>query len=232
VLASDSLGKVPKVLFVALALMFAAAAAAYVLEPRHYLADDMAPMRLDEVAPQRIGEWQEDPAGRVVVADPQLQSKMDAIYSQSLARTYINSKGQRVMLSLAYGRDQNSESTAAHRPEFCYVAQGFLIKPVGPKAVAFPAGDVTAMRLVAAVGPRTEPIMYWVTLGTNTALPGVQRKIQQLRYGLQGQIVDGMLVRLSSVGTDTQSEYALQEAFARDWYASLNPQVRPRIFGS
>ena len=36
--------------------------------------------------------------------------------------------------------------------------------------------------------------MYWVTLDESAALPGVSRKFQQIRYGLQGKIPDGMLV--------------------------------------
>lgn len=224
--------KPPKSLWLAVVLMLLAAFAAYLLTPRHHLADDLPPLRLDDLAPAQVGTWREDPAGRVAVVDPQVQNKLDAIYSQTLARTYVSPSGGRVMLSLAYGRDQNSESTAAHRPEFCYVAQGFLIRKVGVQSVAMPSGTLNAMRLVANAGPRNEPIMYWVTLGDVAALPGLQRKLLQLRYGLQGNIVDGMLVRVSSVGPSTPEQFALQEAFLKDWYASMSPQVRPRVFGS
>ncbi len=230
--AADSLKTVHRSLFVALALMLIAAAMAWVLTPRHFLADDLVPVLMDEVAPVQIGEWRVDPDQVPVLADPQVQAKMDAIYSQSVARTYVNNKGQRVMLSLAYGRDQNSESTAAHRPEFCYVAQGFMITKVGARPMSLPTGGPVAMRLIATEGRRMEPITYWVTLGDQATLPGFKRKLLQLQYGLRGDIADGMLVRLSSIGSDQEAQFKLQEAFARDWYVATRGPLKSRIFGS
>jgi hypothetical protein len=59
----------------------------------------------------------------------------------------------------------------------------------------------------------------------------VSRKLQQLRYGLQGMIVDGFLFRISSLGTDEAEQFKLQERFVRDLEASLSPEQRVRLFG-
>lgn len=57
---------------------------------------------------------------------PELANNLDKLYSQTLTRTYINNDGYRIMLSVAYGENQlSSDVTQVHRPEFCYVAQGF-----------------------------------------------------------------------------------------------------------
>ncbi|MBC7702098.1 exosortase C-terminal domain/associated protein EpsI, partial [Aquabacterium sp.] len=160
-----------------------------------------------------------------------------ALYSETLNRTYINRSGQRIMLSIAYGRNQNSESTAAHRPEFCYVSQGFTIKGFGKEKVALPAHSLNVVRLEAQADRRIEPITYWVTLNEEASTPGLERKLQQLRYGLQGFIVDGMLMRISSL-TDPamrpggKPDYRLHDQFIADLEQAMTPGFRPRFFGS
>ena len=50
--------------------------------------------------------------------------------------------------------------------------------------------DLQVVRLMATAGQRREPITYWVTLGHSASIPGVSRKLAQLKYGLQGWIMD------------------------------------------
>ncbi len=47
---------------------------------------------------------------------PERMALLNKIYNQTLSRTYINNKGDRIMLSIAYGGDQ-SDSMQVHRPE-------------------------------------------------------------------------------------------------------------------
>lgn len=203
------------------------------LIPSRVMADELAPLDLARDIPKSFGEWREAPDGPQVVTDPTVEATLAEFYSQTLTRSYVNAKGQLIMLSLAYGRNQNSFNTAAHRPEFCYVAQGFQIKKVAETPFSLNGHDVIASRLVAnRLGMRhNEPISYWVTLHDTTALPGVTRRIQQFRYGLQGMIVDGFLVRISSLGPDNESEFELHEQFARDLENAIAPSLRPRLFG-
>jgi EpsI family protein len=136
------------------------------------------------------------------------------------------------MLTIAYGRDQSSEATAVHRPEFCYGAQGFGIRSEGEAQVALPAGAaVHVQRLVGTLGPRVEPISYWVTLADQATLPGFGRKWAQLRLGLSGVVADGMLVRVSTIDRG-EAPYALQDRFLRDLAQSLPEPLRSRYFGS
>ena len=160
------------------ALMVAAAVAGEMLRPTERLADLKPRIALDQQVPEAFGEWKLDRSIRPVVPDPSLQAMLDVLYSQTLARTYINPRGQRVMLSIAYGSDQSNEATAVHRPEFCYSAQGFRVQGAGSTQLAIGGTQVPVARVVAQLGQRIEPITYWVTLDEAATLPGVGRKLQ------------------------------------------------------
>ncbi|HET7864523.1 MAG TPA: EpsI family protein, partial [Burkholderiaceae bacterium] len=167
-----------------------------------------------------------------VLPDPTLQARLDSVYDQTLARAYINARGERVMLTIAYGRDQSSEATAVHRPEFCYGAQGFQVRGRGVERVALDGGAVSVQRLVGTLGQRVEPISYWVTLADQATLPGVGRKLAQLRLGLAGYVADGMLVRVSTIGMPATAPYAAQDRFLQDLARALPSDVRARYFGA
>lgn len=203
------------------------------LTPTRVMADELPALNLEQDIPKQFGDWRLLDNGPAVVVDPTVEATLAEFYSQTIGRSYVNSKGQLVMLSLAYGKNQNSFNTAAHRPEFCYAAQGYLIKKVAENAFALKDHSVIASRLVATrVGSRhNEPISYWVTLDDTTALPGLSRRIQQFKYGLQGKIVDGFLVRISSLGADNDQQFEVHEQFARDLEQAIAPSLRPRLFG-
>ena len=85
-----------------------------------------AEFNLEAMIPQRFGDWQIDPSVVPIKASPDVQANLSRIYDQILARTYINSKGERMMLTVAYGGEQ-TDTLKAHRQEVCYGAQGFEI---------------------------------------------------------------------------------------------------------
>lgn len=213
-------------------LMVLAAAVGEWMRPTQRLAETKAPIQLERQVPEAFGEWRIDRSIRPVLPDPSLQAQLDVLYSEVLARTYINARGQRVMLSIAYGSDQSNEATAVHRPEFCYSAQGFRVEGAGTGSLAIGNTQVPVARLVARLGPRIEPITYWVTLDEAATLPGFGRKLQQIRYGLQGQIPDGMLVRVSTVSPVLDESFAIQQRFLEQLHAAVPAAVRARYFGS
>jgi EpsI family protein len=212
--------------------MVATTPAAELFRPTDRTADLRGPVRLAAQVPAQFGAWREDRGLRPVLPDPQLQATLDATYSQVLARTYVDAQGRRVMLSLAYGNDQSSETTAVHRPEFCYRAQGFEVREAGVATLALAGAPLQAQRLIAQYGSRFEPITYWVTLDETATLPGLRRKLQQIRHGLRGRIADGMLVRISTIGLAEADAFALQARFAADLQQAIAPEVRARYFGS
>lgn len=221
-------------LLVAAALLLALAASSW-LRPTIRLAEVKGAIDLERQVPQAFGEWRIDRSLVPVLPSPDVQAQLNQLYTQVLARTYVNTRGERVMLSIAYGSDQGSEATAVHRPEFCYSAQGFRVRDLG--AVQLPNGGAAAIparQLMAVMGPRIEPITYWVTLDETATVPGLGRKLAQLRYGLRGEIPDGMLMRVSSIARsdgDRALEFERHQAFVDGLRQAIAPAVRARYFG-
>jgi EpsI family protein len=212
-------------------LLGAGTAAGEWLRPTVVLADLKPRIDLEHDIPPRFGSWHAVDGFAPVLPDPTVQQVLDKLYSQVLSRTYVDARGRHVMLSVAYGADQASESTAAHRPEFCYRASGFAVGAATDVTLAVGTRALPLRRMAATLERRHEPISYWVTLDETATLPGLGRKLAQLRYGLSGRIADGMLVRVSTINDDDAAAYATQEDFLRELYAQMDEAVRGRYFG-
>lgn len=211
--------------------MLATAVGTWALTPTINMADRKGRFELEAVVPARFGEWEIDTLVVPLKVDPATQEALNKIYNQTLSRTYVNRSGERVMLSIAYGGDQSS-NMAVHRPEVCYVAQGFNMNHNQLGQLATPYGTLPVRHLVASQGQRIEPITYWITIGEHAIDPGVSQKLQQLRYGLSGQVPDGMLVRISSIDPDRQHAYGVQQRFVNDLLANVSSNGRQRLIGS
>lgn len=212
-------------------IMFAAAVGAVILKPTQRMADQH-PVNFENMVPKQFGVWRLDESVAPVAINPEVQARLNDIYSQTLSRTYINDRGQRVMLSVAYGDDQNTEKTQAHRPEFCYRNQGFSVNEIDVVTFDVATYQVVARRLLTQKPGRDEPVTYWMTIGDKVVLPGWRRKLTQLQFGLRGFIADGLLFRVSSFGNDYLAEFSLQQAFIVDLNQAIPEQLRYRIFGA
>ena len=216
---------------IAFVLMACAVVGAYAWQPTARLADTRAKVNLEQMFPAAFADWKVDTSIPVQLVAPDVQQLLASIYNQTLSRTYVNGKGQRIMLSVAYGGDQ-SDATRAHRPEVCYPAQGFQIigNQIGTLATATHA--LRVRQLVAKAGGRVEPISYWVTVGDYTALSGTEQKLAQLRYTTSGVVPDGMLVRISNIDTDATASYALHAQFMIQMSRAMPAAVLARVIGS
>jgi EpsI family protein len=212
-------------------LMFIAAGLTIAATPRQRMADLGPKLDLEQIVPEAIGDWRIDRSIIPVVPAPDVQAKLDQIYNQTLARTYVDKQGNRVMLSIAYGGDQ-SDAMRAHRPEVCYAAQGFQIVRSTLSRVATQFGELPVKRLIATKGTRQEPITYWIVVGDNIVLDGLQQKLAQLRYGLTGKIPDGVLVRVSTIDANSEHSFQVQDRFLNTLVSAIEGEVRARIAGS
>ncbi|CAG0930871.1 MAG: EpsI family protein [Rhodocyclaceae bacterium] len=212
------------------ALMFAASAAAVALRPTHKLADAGPKVDLEAMIPKQFGDWRIDTSIAPVLPAPDVQAKLDKIYNQTLARTYVNSRGQRVMLSIAYSGDQKG-TTQVHLPEVCYPAQGFQINKAILGQIAIENGVLPVKHLIATLNNRIEPITYWITVGDEIVNVGLKRKLTQIKYGITGKVPDGILVRASSIDRDDKNAFALQESFLREMIASMKSTDRVKLAG-
>lgn len=214
------------------ATLIGAAVAGAALRPTRLLAEQRPRLDLDAAIPPQFGGWRASDDAVPVQPAPEALSGADRIYSQVLARTYVDNGSRRVMLSIAYGGDQRNDRMQAHRPEYCYAAQGFDVRRIRDDGLATDGGLLPVRRLLAQRSSRSEPITYWITIGDRPARPGLERKLAQLHFGLRGTVPDGMLVRVSSLDPDERSGYALHDRFVRDLLGALAPQVRTRLLGS
>lgn len=211
--------------------MFAAAGMALALKPTARLADAQSQIDLETLVPTRFGDWKIDETVATLLVTPELQKVIDETYSQTLTRTYVNGAGKRIMLSVAYG-GSHGEGMQTHRPEVCYPAQGFqVVKDTRPDVLSTQYGELPIKRLVAAQGPRNEPITYWVVVGGQQTEFGLRMKLAQMRYTLTGVIPDGMLVRVSSIDRDETGAYDNQTDFIRSMLAAMREAERERITG-
>ena len=205
---------------------------ALALKPTQKIADAGPKIDLEVLIPKTFGDWKMDETIAPLIANPEQEAMIQKIYSQTLTRTYINSSGDRIMLSIAYGGDQ-SDTMSVHKPEVCYPAQGFQILKNTADTFSTGAGEIPVKRLVATQGRRIEPITYWTTVGEKVAaVNGLMWKLNVLKYGLTGKIPDGLLFRISSIQADETQAYQTQDEFARDLLKVMSPSGRERIIGN
>ena len=211
-----------------LLVMLAAAGLAYAGKPRQKASALTPGFALEALVPRQFGPWHVDERIVPVVPDPSARALMEKIYSQTLARTYVDGEGRRIMLTIAYGSDQSDE-LQVHKPEVCYAAQGFNILGEARGTLETAFGVLPVKRLLARKGARNEPITYWVTVGEKATHAGLGQKLEQLSYGLTGKVPDGMLVRISSIDRDEAAAYRAQAEFVQDLLGALREDERGRL---
>lgn len=218
-----------KHLIIGLAMLIAAGLA-FALTPREKVADHGPKVDLETMIPKQFGEWVMDESIVPLQVNPALQANLDKIYNQTLSRTYINGKSERVMLSIAYGGNQ-SVALQVHRPDVCYSAQGFQVGNMVKAFIRTDIGQIPAMQMVASQGKRTEPITYWITVGGTVVRGAWEQKVAKVKYGLTGKVPDGILVRVSNISSDAPDSYRLHQNFLNDMLEAMRQDDRLRLVG-
>ena len=185
---------------------------------------------LEQAVPERFGDWVALNGQPAQVVNPQTKALLDSLYSQILTRTYVHKDGYRIMLSMAYGDDQRG-GLQAHRPEVCYPAQGFKLGRTEDGSLPTSFGTIEVRRLTTTLGPRDEPVTYWLTVGDQVIKNKFDKRIAEIRLGLTGQIPDGLLFRVSSIDRDSQRAFALQQKFAADLLGAVPAETRRQLSG-
>lgn len=213
-----------------LLLMSAAAASVPLLRPATSAPVHRQSQSIESIFPAEFAGWRIDHSVAPVVPSKDLVDKLEKIYDETIARTYINSTGQHVMLSVAYGSNQTGK-LRVHRPESCYTAQGFIVKKLREEDLVVPEGIVPVKRLIATAGSRNEPITYWIRVGDETVTGLVGQRLAQLKRGLTGDVPDGLIFRVSSIGTNSSTAFDLQDRFIIDLLNAVPTNSRYRLTG-
>ncbi len=212
-------------------LMLGTVGMAVTLRPHQRISEQGPKFELETLIPETFGEWRSIPIASAQIVDPQQQEMLNQIYSKMLTRTYVNPQGYRIMLSISYGADQ-TDTTQVHRPELCYPAQGFVLHDRHQETLKLATGSIPITRLSTSLGPRKEPVSYWIMIGETVIKSGsFDKKMVELGYGLRGKIPDGILIRASSIDADTANAYAMQDQFANQMIEAVNPALRWRVAG-
>ncbi|MBI3043014.1 MAG: EpsI family protein [Betaproteobacteria bacterium] len=212
------------------AILILSAGAASALKPSR-VEQGAARLDLDAIILRSFGDWIVDPNIIPIPPAPDVQANLQRLYAQIVNRTYVNSRGERIMLTVAYGGDQ-SDALKAHRQEVCYAAQGFEIRDLAHGELRLRGKAVPVTRMLAVRGRRSEPVTYWFTMADRVVLGRLERLLVQLRFGLAGRIPDGMLVRVSSFSTHATPAYNKHEEFINALLGGMPEGGAGRLLGS
>jgi EpsI family protein len=210
--------------------MLGAAGLVLLVTPDRQDFEKVPTLELDTIVPKAFGTWKIDPTVVPVQVSPEVQAKIEKIYDQTLSRTYVNDRGDRIMLSIAYGGDQTGR-LRVHRPESCYTAQGFDVRLVGKELLKSVTASVPVTRLMAQLGGRKEPITYWIRVGDKAVTGNFEQRMAQLTYGLTGKVPDGLIFRVSSISSDTKRAYDAQDRFVTELLEHVKPENRVHLVG-
>lgn len=188
-----------------------------VQENKKYIID------LEQTIPLKFDEWKNLESKTMSMISPRQQEVLDKIYTQTIERTYINSKGQPIMLSIAYGTEQR-KSMLVHFPEVCYPAQGFNLNSHSFPQLKLLEGNFTVKHLETQKGDRVEDVTYWVRVGDELVSTRPEQKWVSIKYGVKGIIPDGLLFRVSSIGID--GSFELHQDFIEAMFKSLDDNTK------
>ena len=209
-------------------LMAIGAGGAWLAVPRQ--GESLAKPDLAKVVPGSFSGWTADTSVTPLLPDEELQATIHQIYDETLARTYRDADGRAAMLVIAYGARQ-TESLQAHQPEVCYAAQGFRVEERESGTLSGRYAGIATRHVYATMGPRTEPIVYWLAVGGAVANFGMKLRWQQIKMGFRGIVPEGYLVRASLIGPDEPNSYAILSAFLASMLDSLPAEARLRMAG-
>lgn len=188
-------------------------------------------LNLEAIIPNEFDGWKQDIPSKSMMVSADVKGFINKIYNQEVNRTYINKQGQRVMLAIAYGRDQSTD-LQVHRPEICYTTAGFNIEKMSKTFMDTTLGLIPVMQLVAKQGIRNEPITYWIRVGDSLTRGWLEQKITSFSYGITGKIPDGLLFRISTISQDEMESYRIQQEFLNSLLRAVKSEDRYWLVGN
>jgi len=219
---SDQTGMAFRVIFVSLLMVLTALSAAQ-LSP--VAVTPAAAPDLEAMLPDEFGGWRRTPLGAAVLpAESELGPGEAVAY-----RAYQDDLGRIITLVAAYGPPLG-DSVRLHRPESCYVAQGFAIVDRTVGAIETSGGKTPVVRLAAQSPSRKEAVTYWLRSGPGFVTSAPESQLIVLRSGF-GKPLDGALIRVSTIyGGDPL--FDAHERFLREFAAALDDDARALFLGA
>lgn len=199
-------------------------------KPTVHMSESAHRSPLASVIPAAFGQWKEDDQFLNVAPAPDVMAQVNALYSELLNRVYVDKNGDRVMVTVAYGKDQ-SDGFKVHRPEVCYASQGFDVSEVVDAVIPLGDRELPVKHVMTQLKSRSEPVTYWMVIGDKAVNSASQHKIEQIKYAFHGVIADGLLFRVSTLSSDPEDAYRVQADFIREIMKHVPKEQQARFFG-
>ncbi len=168
---------------------------------------------------------------RIGVSDLVLPAEGAPGPGEAVAYTaYTDDIGRVVTLVIAYG-PPGGDQVRLHRPEVCYVAQGFALRGRATSAIDAGGRMAPVVHLATEQGARREAVSYLLRQGdafTTNARSGSIASIFAKGRG------DGVLIRASSIhgsGAEPGGYFVSHELFLAEMSAALTPEARETLLG-
>lgn len=217
-----------RAIVVSVLMLASSGAAVYMTPPDH--SGEPLDVSLETMIPESFGDWKVDRSVVPIPLSADVESALYAVYDAVLGRTYVNSKGHRMMLSVGYSRQQGGVQKP-HWQEICYRAQGFTVTDIVQGRADVAGYNIPITRMVATIRTRVEPVTYWLTLGDHVVSGRWDRLKKLLAMGLERESADGYLYRVSSVDADPAAAWDEQIRFSDALIAALPPEHAHKLVG-
>jgi EpsI family protein len=125
---------------------------------------------------------------------------------------------------LAYGPPQG-DAVRLHRPEICYVSQGYVVALRGVRRGAV----APIVEMSAGNHARREAVSYVLRDGADFTTHSADAQLNALR-DIGGAPSDGALLRVSSQG-DADAQFELNRRFIEDFASAAPPELQKLLFG-
>lgn len=218
--------------FVAAGLMLLALLAGKLMQPSRLWAQAIGDPVYATTLPHEFGDWKRSDLGVPAVVNPVQSEMLERIYSETVAASYVQkSTGRLLILSIAYGRNQSSD-TQLHTPEMCYGSQGFKVGDSQVAHLTTHWGSLPVRHVPTSMGSRSEPLTYFIRNSRRvTTDSSLSRNLARMEVALRGYVGDGLLVRVSEI-TPRDDAFALQSRFLTDFLGALTPAQRELYIGN
>lgn len=209
------------------AVLGGASAIAFARQPA--VANPIVPEKQFEAwVPKSFGAWSTVSQSGVVLPPPDALS--DRLYDNLVTRVFVAPNLPPVMLLMAYNNAQDGV-LQVHRPEFCYPVGGFELTPTRDIMIEASGLSVPANLFTASAPNRVEQVVYFTRLGSAYPRKWSEQRIAVMRANLGGEIPDGMMMRVSALGSDQREAQGLLTGFARQFIENSNPKMQRLLLG-